>query len=66
MKKQSTKKLAFNKVVVTELNRSEMNIVGGGITTTSTVGPMTVITGMTISCSYCISSSNGNFTQIEY
>ncbi|MCL9807402.1 class I lanthipeptide [Flavobacterium amniphilum] len=65
MKKQNNNKLAFNKAVVTELNSSEMNVVGGAIPTTSTIGPMTVITIMTTGCSFCISSSNGNFTQNE-
>lgn len=64
MKKQNASKLVFNKASVTELNQAEMNAIGGaGMTTTSTIGPMTIIT---ISCTFCISSSNGNFTQAEH
>lgn len=63
MKKQNAKKLAFNKADVTELNQYEMNVIGGGLPTTSTIGPMTIVS---ISCTFCISSSNGNFTQIEF
>jgi hypothetical protein len=63
MKKQNVNKLAFNKAVVLELNQSELNAIAGGTITTSAIGPMTI---MTISCTFCVSSSNGNFTQNEF
>lgn len=47
-------KLYFHKSVVTELNENQLiKVVGGTITTG------------TISCSFCISSSNGNWTREE-
>lgn len=60
MKKQNANKLAFNKADVTELNGLQLSTVNGGAITTTTIGPMTII-----SCTFCISSSNGNFTQME-
>lgn len=62
MKKQNAKKLAFNKAVVTELDGLQLSTINGGGFTTTTIGPMTI---MTTSCTFCISSSNGNFTQME-
>jgi hypothetical protein len=56
MKKQNAiNKLAFNKGVVTELNDQVMKGINGG--TFVSIG------NQSISCSWCISSSNGNFTR---
>lgn len=49
MKTQNKKRLQFSKHVITELNETEVSKVNGG------TSPMTPI-----SCSFCISSSNGD------
>jgi hypothetical protein len=55
MKKQNMNKLAFNKADVTELNKQQLKSVNGGASTMITViGPMSPI-----SCTFCVSSSNG-------
>ncbi|WP_044401256.1 class I lanthipeptide [Lacinutrix sp. Hel_I_90] len=49
MNKQNKNGLHFSKHVITELNETEVSKVNGG------TSPMTLL-----SCSFCISSSNGN------
>lgn len=59
MKKQNANKLAFNKAVVTELNDGQMMKVNGGTLYTMNTLPSD------LSCTFCISSSNGNWTREE-
>ena len=59
MKKENANKLAFNKAVVAELNADQMIKVGGG-----TRFPMNTLPS-DMSCTFCISSSNGNWTREE-
>lgn len=58
MKKETLNKLAFQKATIVELSEVLLEKVNGG--TGATLSPMTI---HTISCSFCISSSNGNYTQ---
>ena len=60
MKKQNANKLAFNKAAVTELNDNQLVIVKGGSIVYTSPRP-----DVSISCSFCISSSNGNWTREE-
>ena len=57
MKKQNANKLAFNKASITELNENQLVKVNGG---TSLTLPSD------LSCTFCISSSNGNWTRDEF
>lgn len=56
MKKENSKKLAFSKIAIIELNESQLSKVKGG----------TVTLPSNLSCTFCISSSNGNWTRDEY
>ncbi len=72
MKKQSVNsKLVFTKASLVELNNDQLNSVNGGtmpypIPTASVVSITTTISSVpTIGCTFCISSSNGTFTENE-
>lgn len=58
MKKQNVNKLAFNKAAVTELNENQLVMVKGGTYVNTLPSDL--------SCTFCISSSNGNWTRDEF
>jgi len=58
MKKQNANKLAFNKAAVTELNENQLVRVKGGTYMNTLPSDL--------SCTFCISSSNGNWTRDEF
>lgn len=59
MKKQNVNnKLAFNKAVVTELNEKQLVKINGGTSILTLPSDL--------SCTFCISSSNGNWTRDEF
>jgi hypothetical protein len=58
MKKQNVNKLAFNKAAVAELNENQLVIVKGGTYVNTLPSDL--------SCTFCISSSNGNWTRDEF
>lgn len=57
MKKQNNNKLAFNKAAITELNENQLVKVKGGTSLFTLPSDL--------SCTFCISSSNGNWTRDE-
>ncbi|MFC4816598.1 MULTISPECIES: class I lanthipeptide [unclassified Flavobacterium] len=57
MKKQNANKLAFNKAAVSELNENQLTKVNGGTYVYTLPSDL--------SCTFCISSSNGNWTRDE-
>lgn len=57
MKKQNANKLAFNKAAVSELNENQLIKVNGGTYVYTLPSDL--------SCTFCISSSNGNWTRDE-
>lgn len=58
MKKQNVNKLTFNKVDVTELNENQLVKINGGTRVNTLPSDL--------SCTFCISSSNGNWTRDEF
>ncbi|HKX86632.1 MAG TPA: class I lanthipeptide [Flavobacterium sp.] len=58
MKKQNVNKLAFNKAAVAELNENQLVMVKGGTYVNTLPSDL--------SCTFCISSSNGNWTRDEF
>ena len=57
MKKQNNNKLSFNKAAVAELNENQLVKINGGTSIFTFPSDL--------SCTFCISSSNGNWTRDE-